>query len=201
MSPMTMALLGLLAYKAMQHFGGGQAAAPGARTPAPGGNATPAGGGGGLGDILGGLLKGTARGAPPGGGIADVLGGLLGGGAAARAGGAIPSGLPGGLGGLLNGPAGGAVLSGGLASVIKELQNNGHGHVAQSWVDRGENQEIEPDDLAKALGSDSIDAMIQHTGMPRDELLEGLSQQLPQLVDHLTPDGRLPTEAEASRMI
>src|ERR1700730_18204060 len=68
MSPMTMALIGLLAYKALKSFGGGQGAAPaGAGRPAPlpsGGTVTAGnpGGGGGLGDILGGLLGDAAAG-------------------------------------------------------------------------------------------------------------------------------------------
>jgi uncharacterized protein YidB (DUF937 family) len=32
-------------------------------------------------------------------------------------------------------------------------------------------------------------------------LLSGLSDQLPELVDQLTPQGRMPTEAEASRWV
>jgi uncharacterized protein YidB (DUF937 family) len=36
--------------------------------------------------------------------------------------------------------------------------------------------------------------------MDRDELLSGLSQHLPNLVDQLTPEGRVPTEEEASEM-
>ncbi len=35
--------------------------------------------------------------------------------------------------------------------------------------------------------------------MSRDDLLSGLSQNLPDFVDQLTPDGRLPSEEEASR--
>jgi uncharacterized protein YidB (DUF937 family) len=37
--------------------------------------------------------------------------------------------------------------------------------------------------------------------MSRDDLLNGLSQQLPDVIDRLTPDGRLPTEQEAARFI
>jgi uncharacterized protein YidB (DUF937 family) len=37
--------------------------------------------------------------------------------------------------------------------------------------------------------------------MGREDLLTGLSQQLPELVDQLTPNGRLPTEEEASRIV
>jgi uncharacterized protein YidB (DUF937 family) len=61
-------------------------------------------------------------------------------------------------------------------------------------------QPIEPDDLAKALGADTINTLTAQTGMSRDDLLEGLSQQLPQVVDQLTPNGRLPTEHEAARL-
>ena len=49
------------------------------------------------------------------------------------------------------------------------------------------------------LTSDQIDFLTQHTGLPRNELLAGLSEQLPQLVDKLTPDGRLPTADEMDR--
>jgi len=37
--------------------------------------------------------------------------------------------------------------------------------------------------------------------MSRNDLLNGLSQQLPEVIDQLTPDGRLPTEAEAERLV
>ena len=43
--------------------------------------------------------------------------------------------------------------------------------------------------------------MTRQTGMSRDELLDGLSRYLPDVVDQLTPDGRLPTDDEASRWI
>jgi hypothetical protein len=36
--------------------------------------------------------------------------------------------------------------------------------------------------------------------MSRDEMLSGLSRELPNAIDELTPAGRLPTEQEASRL-
>ena len=68
MSPLTMALLGLLAYKAYKHVGAGQ---PGQAKPIPA--PTPSGGtvaadDGGLGGLLGGLLGGNAAGGRPGAG-------------------------------------------------------------------------------------------------------------------------------------
>ncbi len=218
MSPLTMALLGLLAYKAMKHLGGGGQANAGARpAPAPSGGQVaggPAGGGqsgggglaGSLGDLLGGNQIGRAQAGGAGGGLGDLLGGLLGGRSGgmpgARAGGGgLDDLMRGGLGGLLGGAAAGTVLSGGLNELLKGFQQSGHANTAQSWVGRGENQQIAPGDLEAALGGDTLDALAQHTGMERGELLSGLSQQLPDFIDQLTPDGRMPSPDELSRMV
>jgi uncharacterized protein YidB (DUF937 family) len=37
--------------------------------------------------------------------------------------------------------------------------------------------------------------------MSKDELLAGLSRELPQAVDQLTPQGHIPTDREAERLI
>jgi len=109
--------------------------------------------------------------------------------------------LRGGLGGLLAGGAAGSVISGGLGDLLKQFQQNGQGDTANSWVGKGENKPIAPGDLANALGADQIDSVASHSGMSRDELLRCLSQYLPGVIDHLTPDGRLPTERELSERI
>ncbi|MGY4283793.1 uncharacterized protein YidB (DUF937 family) [Bradyrhizobium sp. LM2.7] len=119
-------------------------------------------------------------------------GGALGGG------GGLGDLLKGGLGGLLAGGAAGSVLSGGLGDLLNQLQQTGHGETANSWVGKGQNKEIAPGDLANALGADQIESLSAQSGLSRDELLSGLSQYLPQVIDHLTPDGRLPTEQEIS---
>ncbi len=106
--------------------------------------------------------------------------------------------LKGGLGGLLAGGAAGSVLSGGLGDLLNQLQQGGHGDAANSWVGKGQNKPIAPGDLANALGADQIESLSAQSGLSRDELLNGLSQYLPQVIDHLTPDGRLPTENEIS---
>jgi uncharacterized protein YidB (DUF937 family) len=155
MSPMTMAILGLLAWKAVKHLTAGQPGATPAPAPGTGANTAPGGGG------LGGLLQG-------------------------------------GLGGLLAGGAAGSVISGGLGDLLKQLQQNGHGDTANSWVSPGPNKSIAPGDLANALGADQINSLMSQSGLSRDELLSGLSQHLPDVVNHLTPDGRLPTENEVS---
>jgi uncharacterized protein YidB (DUF937 family) len=159
MSPMTMAILGLLAWKAVKHLTAGSdqpSAAPAAPAPTPAGSAM-------------------------GGGLSDIL--------------------KGNLGGILGGAAAGSVISGGLGDLLKQLQQNGHGETANSWVSPGPNKQIAPNDLASALGADQINNLMSQSGLSRDELLSGLSQHLPDVINHLTPDGRLPTENELSGRI
>lgn len=106
--------------------------------------------------------------------------------------------LKGGLGGLLAGGAAGSVLSGGLGDLLNQFQQKGHGDAANSWVSNGPNKQIAPGDLANALGADQIDSLSSQSGLSRDELLKGLSQYLPDVINHLTPDGRLPNDKELS---
>jgi len=126
---------------------------------------------------------------PAPGGLGGSLGGGLGG---------LGDVLKGGLGGILAGGAAGSVISGGLGDLLKQLQQNGHGETANSWVSPGPNKQIAPGDLANALGADQINSLMSQSGLSREELLNGLSQHLPDVVNHLTPDGRLPTENEVA---
>ena len=179
MSPMTMAILGLLAWKAFKHLTADQSGAAPQPSPMPvpppvnaglgGSGGSPGAGSPGVGDAGG------------SGGLSDVL--------------------KGGLGGLLAGGAAGSVLSGGLGDLLNQLQQGGHSETANSWVGKGPNKAIAPGDLANALGADQISQLSSQSGLSRDELLSGLSQYLPKVVDHLTPDGRLPTENELSDRI
>jgi uncharacterized protein YidB (DUF937 family) len=129
---------------------------------------------------------------------AGLPGGGMGGGGT---GGGLGDLLKGGLGGLLAGGAAGSVISGGLGDLLKQFQQNGHGETANSWVSPGPNKQISSNDLASALGADRINSLASQTGLSRDELLAGLSQHLPDVINHLTPDGRLPTESELSGRI
>ena len=124
-------------------------------------------------------------------GLPGGLGGRLGGGGLGDL-------LKGGLGGLLAGGAAGSVISGGLGDLLKQFQDSGHGDTANSWVSPGPNKQISPGDLASALGADQINTLASQTGMSRDDLLAGLSQHLPDVINQLTPHGRLPNENEVS---
>jgi uncharacterized protein YidB (DUF937 family) len=81
------------------------------------------------------------------------------------------------------------------------MEQNGHGGAAQSWVSNGPNQSLSPNELGNALGAEDIDAVSQQTGMSRQDILSTLSQHLPEFVNQLTPNGRLPNEDEASETV
>jgi uncharacterized protein YidB (DUF937 family) len=125
----------------------------------------------------GGLPGGLGQARAPGGiggGLGGALGGAMGGG---------------GLGGLLAGVAGG----GGLGALIEQFQRSGHGDAINSWVKPGPNQRLAPQQLAEALGPDTVEDLAAESGLPKEELLEELSETLPDAVDQLTPEGQLPT--------
>jgi uncharacterized protein YidB (DUF937 family) len=110
-------------------------------------------------------------------------------------------GVLGNLGGLLSGASVGSVLSGGLRDLVERFKQNGQGQAADSWVKPGPNQQLGPDQLEQAIGPDVLNTLSQQTGLSREELLSRLTRELPAAVDKFTPEGRLPTEDEAARLI
>ena len=98
-------------------------------------------------------------------------------------------------------PQGGGGLLGGLGGLLHHFQQAGQGDVAQSWVGQGQNQPANPGQLSQALGPDVIRQLAQKTGMSEQQVAQQLAQELPDLVNKLTPQGRLPTHDEASSFL
>ena len=94
----------------------------------------------------------------------------------------------------------GGVL-GGLGGLVNKLQQGGLGDVVNSWVGSGQNQPVSPGQLGSALGPSIMKTVSQLTGMSEDDLSKQLSQVLPGVVNSLTPNGKLPTVAELSKMM
>ena len=113
--------------------------------------------------------------------------------------------IPGGLAGVLKtifggGSVPGPVLRRGVDNTVRDLDDRGHGDIARSWVSRGPNRSISPAQLESALGERGVRDLMEQTGMEREELLAMLAEHLPRVIDHLTPEGRIPTDQEAARM-
>ncbi|WP_243373994.1 YidB family protein [Geotalea sp. SG265] len=81
--------------------------------------------------------------------------------------------------------------SGGLQGLIGSFQQKGMGDIVSSWVGRGENKPISPDQVREGLGNDKVRDLAAKAGVSEDEAAGHLSSHLPDFVDKLTPDGNV----------
>jgi uncharacterized protein YidB (DUF937 family) len=89
----------------------------------------------------------------------------------------------------------------GLGGLIKQFQQKGLGDAIDSWVNTGANKDISTRDVSEALPRDVVDELARRTGLTRDQVMGELAKMLPTAVDRLTPQGRLPTQAELQRLL
>ena len=92
-------------------------------------------------------------------------------------------------------------LLGGLGGLLNKLEQGGLGNQTKSWVGTGQNQPVSPGQLSQALGPNIIKTLSQMTGVSEDELTKQLSQGIPVIINWMTPNGRLPTVAELSKIM
>lgn len=144
--------------------------------------------------VLGSLAKGQLGGAAASsgaGGLGGMLGQVLGnvGGGGGGTGGGGQAALIAAVLGMLsqNGSAGG-----GLGALLEKFQQGGLGDVAGSWVSTGQNLPISPNQVQDVLGSDLLGQLAGQLGMNPQDASAQLSQWLPEVVDKLTPGGKLP---------
>jgi uncharacterized protein YidB (DUF937 family) len=109
-----------------------------------------------------------------------------------------PAGETDAVGGGAGGGGLGGMFGGGLGSLIEQFNRSGHGDVIGSWIGTGRNQPIAPQQLGQALGEDTVATLSRESGMGREDLLAQLSETLPEVVDRLTPEGRVPDQREMS---
>ena len=133
--------------------------------------------------------------------LTDVLGALLGSGVltGGGAGQTASTGQSASTGSQPTTDAGG--LLGGLGGLLNKLEQGGLGDQTKSWVGTGQNQPVSPGQLGSALGPNIIKTLSQMTGVSEDQLTKQLSQGIPVIVNWVTPNGRLPTVAELSKMV
>ena len=93
-----------------------------------------------------------------------------------------------------NAPAGS--ILGGLGDLIGKLTTGGAAPQVNSWVGHGPNEPIQPGQLGGALGQNVLNELTARTGMSQQELLSQLATALPQIINHMTPNGRMPTLAD-----
>jgi uncharacterized protein YidB (DUF937 family) len=90
-------------------------------------------------------------------------------------------------------------VRGGISDLIDAFTGAGRGDKAKSWVESGPNSAVTSRDLEETLGADTLAQLSKRTGLSRDELLSRLEAVLPEAVDKMTPEGRLPSESDVAR--
>jgi len=81
---------------------------------------------------------------------------------------------------------------GGLDKMIGQFASKGLGDVIGSWVSTGKNLPVSGDQLQSVLGKDTINNLASKLGMDKGALTSQLTNLLPNVVDKLTPDGKVP---------
>ncbi len=89
--------------------------------------------------------------------------------------------------GMLNNPQ-----LGGLEGLVKSFKEKGLENVISSWIGTGDNKAISGEQLQKVISGDSIKKIADKIGSTKEEASNLLAGMLPQLIDKLTPDGKLP---------
>jgi len=83
---------------------------------------------------------------------------------------------------------------GGISGLVTQFQKQGLGDTIKSWVGTGANLPISADQLHQALGPDTIAQLAAKLGMTPAELSAKLSTVLPNVIDKMTPDGKIPAQ-------
>ncbi|GAC1629345.1 MAG: YidB family protein [Nevskia sp.] len=124
----------------------------------------------GIGDLLGSVVSGALSGAN------QQAGSSAGGGGNAALIGAVMT--------LIN-------QHGGIGGLVQQLQSAGLGGAVQSWIGTGQNQSVDAGQITKALDGGALGQFAQQLGLDHGAAGNVLAQMLPQVVDHLTPNGQV----------
>ncbi len=152
-------------------------------------------------------MRGRSGGSPFGGGglgaglgsaaLGGVLGSMLGRGCASNAGAA----RSGGKGGMLL-----AMLlpfamqwvqrNGGVGAVLDRFRQKGYAQHANSWVSTGPNQALDAEAVDNVVGREELSRLARQLNVPETDITHGFAEILPEMVDQLSPEGRVPPEAD-----
>jgi uncharacterized protein YidB (DUF937 family) len=83
--------------------------------------------------------------------------------------------------------------NGGLSGILEKFNQGGLAEQVASWVGKGENLPISPEQISAVLGNGQLAEIAGKFGISPEVLSSQLAEHLPGVVDKLTPDGALPT--------
>jgi uncharacterized protein YidB (DUF937 family) len=89
----------------------------------------------------------------------------------------------------------------GLSGIARAFQEKGLGNVFCSWVGKGENLPITASQVADVLGRKTLVAFAARARVGVGEASSVLASVLPELVDRMTPEGRLPGKGALEKIV
>lgn len=75
---------------------------------------------------------------------------------------------------------------GGVSGLVKKFEGLGLGAVAKSWMAKGHNLPISPEQLQRAIGFDAVAEISKKAGLTPDVTAAKLAELLPAAVDNMT---------------
>ena len=89
--------------------------------------------------------------------------------------------------------------TGGLQGLIQTFKEKGLGDAVSSWISTGENQPVSGDQIQHAMGGHFIQQIAEQLGSSKSEVSGSLANFLPDIIDQLTPTGKLPEGDQLSQ--
>jgi uncharacterized protein YidB (DUF937 family) len=86
--------------------------------------------------------------------------------------------------------------NGGLGGILGKFRESGLSHEADSWVSTGENMSISADQLQNVFGASTISELASRLGVSEQQAGAEMAQVLPEVINRLTPEGRVPEHSD-----
>lgn len=87
---------------------------------------------------------------------------------------------------------------GGLSGLVQQFKSGGFGHLVESWVGTGPNQRINAQQIQQVFGNEKVRQIAQRLGIDPDVASQKLAAIIPEVVNHLTPNGQVPQVASSA---
>jgi uncharacterized protein YidB (DUF937 family) len=83
---------------------------------------------------------------------------------------------------------------GGLSGLVEKLKSSGLTDHVNSWIGTGENKPVDASQISSALGGDVLGKIAGKLGISQDEAAQHVAGALPEVVNQLTPNGKIEME-------
>jgi uncharacterized protein YidB (DUF937 family) len=90
--------------------------------------------------------------------------------------------------------------AGGLEGLRDRFRQSGLGDAVASWIGTEQNRPVSPEQVTEALGREQVEALSRRAGLPPEQGAGLLSRYLPEFIDKLTPEGRIPEKSQLSTL-